>query len=113
MHRRPTTQFAEWGPDRDSEQYEHDWLRLITCYSPWDQPMIRRRVFTPGMVTGNWVGRLFVRRYYPVYHRPNDLLIKEVPRTQFDAILNPDQFTAAAISPLIHVYPIPMQFYIR
>ena len=61
-HHLPATQFEEWGPGRGSEQYEHDWMRLITCYSPWNQPMIRRRVFTPGMMTGTWVGRFFVSR---------------------------------------------------
>ena len=61
-HRLPTTRFAEWGPGLDSEQYEHDWIRLIACYSTWTQPMIRHRVFTPGMVAGTWTGRFFVSR---------------------------------------------------
>ena len=64
QHHQPMTQLAEWGPGRGSEQYEHDWMRLITCYSAWYQPLIRRRVFTPGMLTGNWIGRVFVRCYY-------------------------------------------------
>jgi hypothetical protein len=56
----PTTKFVEWGPGR-GDDFEHDWHRLTTCYSPWGQPTIRRRVFTPGMLAGTWVGRLFVR----------------------------------------------------
>ena len=60
----PTTQLAEWGPGRGSEEYEHDWMRLITCYIPCHRPIIRRRVFTPGMLTGSWIGRIFVRYYY-------------------------------------------------
>ena len=66
-HRRPTTQLAEWGPGRGSEQYEHDWMRLLTCYTPCHQPIIRRRVFTPGMLTGSWIGRVFVRCYFLEY----------------------------------------------
>ncbi|KAF8520995.1 hypothetical protein JB92DRAFT_2828040 [Gautieria morchelliformis] len=46
----PTTMFADWGQGCGSEQYEHDWIRLLTCYIPWMPPMIRRRVFTPGML---------------------------------------------------------------
>ena len=66
-HLRPTTQLAGWGPGHGSEQYEHDWMRLITCYSAWNHPMIRRRVFTPGMLTGAWIGRIFVRCYFMKY----------------------------------------------
>jgi hypothetical protein len=111
-HRRPTTPFAEWGPGRGSEQYEHDWMRILTCYSPWDQPMIRRRVFTPGMITGAWVGRVFVRccRLECVLVPLTFVFFKEIPREQFDFILNP--LTPYHSSPLIQVYSRPMQFYL-
>ncbi|KAF8494037.1 hypothetical protein JB92DRAFT_2997379 [Gautieria morchelliformis] len=92
--KQPTTKFAEWGQDGGSERHEHDWTRLLTCYSPWTQPVTRRGcVFTPGMVTGTWVGRMF-----------------EIPRDEYDALLAPDHFAAAPTPPLLCVYPKPMQF---
>ncbi|KAF8495008.1 hypothetical protein JB92DRAFT_2994785 [Gautieria morchelliformis] len=54
----PTTMFADWGQGCGSEQYEHDWIRLLTCYIPWMPPMIRRRVFTPGMLKGDSAGTI-------------------------------------------------------
>lgn len=56
---RLTTEFADWS-ESHARDHEHDWSRLLTCYDPWTQPMTRRRVFTPGMLAGTWVGRLFV-----------------------------------------------------
>ena len=111
-HHLPTTQFAEWGPDRGSEQYPHDWMRLITYYSPWNQGMIRRRVFTPGMMTGTWVGCLFVSHNCLEYFilELTFVFIKQIPREQFDSILYPHPFTPVVISPLIHVCQRPMQF---
>ncbi|KAF8491394.1 hypothetical protein JB92DRAFT_3100517 [Gautieria morchelliformis] len=91
-----TTNFAEWGQKGGSKQHEHDWTRLLTCYSPWTQPMIRRCVFTPGMVSGTWVGRMF-----------------EIPRDQYDGLLSPDHFAAAPTPPLVVVHPRPMQFQLR
>ena len=107
---RPTTLFAEWGPDLGSEQYEHDWIRLITCYNPWTQPMVRRRVFTPGMVTGTWTGRLFVSRLGCIFPRIYTFPFKEIPRAQFARILSPQ---STEDSPLVHVYHQPMRFYLR
>ncbi|KAF8494023.1 hypothetical protein JB92DRAFT_2835036 [Gautieria morchelliformis] len=92
---RPTTGFADWVPGCGSEQYEHDWIRLLTCYIPSPQPMIRPRAFTPGMLNGTWVGRCFI------------------PLEQFDYLLAPHPLLGAASSPLLHVYPRPMQFHIR
>lgn len=40
---------------------EHDWNRLCVCVEPWSGPVMRGRVFTPGMLHGNWVGHLLVR----------------------------------------------------
>ena len=60
--RRPITMFLDWEQGCGYEQFEHDWNRLLTCYDPWSLPMTRRHVFTPGMLTGFWVGRLFVRK---------------------------------------------------
>jgi hypothetical protein len=107
------TPFAEWGPGRGSEQYEHDWMRLLTCYSPWDQPMIRCRVFTPGMITGAWVGRVFVRccRLEYVLLPLTFVFFKEIPHEQFDSIL--DTFTLHDSSPIIEVYSLPIEFYLR
>ncbi|KAF8513297.1 hypothetical protein JB92DRAFT_3116511 [Gautieria morchelliformis] len=33
-------------------------IRLLTCYIPWMPPMIRRRVFTPGMLKGDSSGTI-------------------------------------------------------
>jgi hypothetical protein len=106
-----TTKFAEWGQDGGSEQHEHDWTRLLTCYNPWTQPMIRRCVFTPGMVSGTWVGRMFVCLFsaYTVVALTS-VFVKEIPRDRYDALLAPAHF---ATPPLVNVYPRPMQFHVR
>ena len=108
---RPTTRFAEWREGHASD-YEHDWNRLITCYSPWTQPMVRRRVFTPGMLAGTWIGRLFVND--PVLSVASFALtksyLKEIPETQFDALWAPHPRRATIAPQLLDVYPKPMQF---
>ena len=108
----PRTPFADWNTGC-SKQYEHDWMRLITCYSPWTQPMIRRNVFTPGMMTGTWVGRMFVRSSSLEFVIVLVTLacMKEIPLGQFYSVLDP--FSDAAESPQLNVYPKPMRFHLR
>ncbi|KAF8495005.1 hypothetical protein JB92DRAFT_3126695 [Gautieria morchelliformis] len=93
-----TTMFADWGQGCGSEQYDHDWSRLLTCYIPWVPviSVIIPRVFTPGMLTGTWVGRGF-----------------EVPEEQFNDLLAPQPSEDAPRHPQLHAYPIPMQFHLR
>ncbi|KAF8495009.1 hypothetical protein JB92DRAFT_3230351 [Gautieria morchelliformis] len=97
-HGTPTTMFADWGQGCGSEQYDHDWSCLLTCYIPW-MPVISviiPRVFTPGMLTGTWVGRCF-----------------EVPEEQFDDLLAPQPSEDDPMPPEPDVYPTLMQFLLR
>ncbi|KAF8582252.1 hypothetical protein K439DRAFT_1618421 [Ramaria rubella] len=62
---RPATRFMEWGPKAGGcawERYNNDWERLLGCYDPWKElnPRIRRQVFTPGMLAGEWIGKRFL-----------------------------------------------------
>ena len=111
---RPTTQFADWEKGHTSG-YDHDWNRLITCYSPWTQPMVRWCVYTPGMLAGTWTGRLFVN--HSVLTVASFALtksyLKEIPQTQFDALLAPHNRRATIAPQLLNVYPKPMQFTVR
>jgi hypothetical protein len=109
---RPTTLFADWGPGYDSQRYEHDWMRLLICFSPWTHPMIRRRVFTPGMLTGTWVGRLFVGLFSKEYYRRIHSSCVKIPQEQLDNILTP-QPLADASPPHVRIYPRAMQFHLR
>ena len=60
--RKVRTRGIEWkDEDDESATHEHDWMRLLTCFNPWNQPSARGRVFTPGMLDGVWEGRWLVR----------------------------------------------------
>jgi hypothetical protein len=58
-HRQVKTGMVEWGVNT-SIMHEQDWMRLRTCYEPWDPQPMRDRVFTPGMLDGVWEGRWLV-----------------------------------------------------
>jgi hypothetical protein len=112
-----TTKFVEWHNDDGSNQHEQDWMRFLTCYNPWNQPPMRDRVYTPGMLDGLWVGRWFVR-IFPSLSLYISLIAtcspQGIPMNEFATILASEQTPqpAAAPDPPL-VYPVPMQFRIR
>jgi hypothetical protein len=43
-----------------SAKWDNDWMRLTYCYNPWlDQPS-KGTVYTSGLLTGLWQGRMIV-----------------------------------------------------
>jgi hypothetical protein len=43
-----------------SAKWDNDWMRLNYCYNPWIDIPAKGTVYTPGMLTGLWQGRMIV-----------------------------------------------------
>lgn len=44
-----------------SSQFDLDWNRMCFCYNPRVDPKEKGVVYSPGSITGQWLGRLLVR----------------------------------------------------
>ena len=46
-----------------SSKWDNDWMRLSYCSNPWIDTPCKGVVYTPGMFTGLWQGRMIVRLF--------------------------------------------------
>ncbi len=45
---------------RGSVRHEHEWQRMTRCFNPYLDTKLKIRIFTPGMLSGTWEGRMLV-----------------------------------------------------
>jgi hypothetical protein len=52
---------SSWTLKSPSSKYDNDWMKLNYCWDPWAYSPNKGAVYTPGMFTGLWQGRMIVR----------------------------------------------------